>query len=58
MNIEAGVDPDRPGVFGLRISVLPNIPEDLDRHVLLRPGAPIEMQLKRGWAYLPDWAGN
>lgn len=58
VNIEAGVDPDRPGVFGLRISVLPNIPEDLDRHVLLRPGAPIEMQLKRGWAYLPDWAGN
>ncbi len=50
VDVLAGVDPDRPGHFGLRVTVVPDLPADVPYETTMRPNNPIELSLIRDWS--------
>ena len=53
--VVAGVDPYRPGTFGLRVTVAPEAWAQRDG--ILRPDAPVKLRLVREWSAPKHWFG-
>ena len=52
-DVSAGADPERPGVYGLLLTVEPA--DWAQAEGLLRPGAPVKLRLLRDWSRLDGW---